>query len=230
MRKLLSGESLIPLSSEKNLSPWRRVRNLSAMHLVCLDLEGVLLPEFWIAAAEATGIDALRRTTREEPDYDVLMRYRLDVLNEHQITLPVLYEAIRDLKPLPGAVEFLAWLESQTRVIILSDTFTQFAKPLMAQLQHPTLFCHQLVTTPEGRILDYMLRIPDHKRLSVEAFRKLNFKVISAGDSYNDLTMLKASDAQILFRPPDSLVAEYPDYPVARNHRELRSLIEQQLD
>lgn len=196
------------------------------MDLVCLDLEGVLLPEFWIAVAEATNIPELRRTTRDEPDYDVLMRYRLDLLEKHDLTLPAIYEAIRDLEPLPGAIEFTAWLQAQTRLILLSDTFTQFAAPLMAQLGNPTLFCHELEVDEAGRIRDYRLRQPDQKRKAVHAFKNLNFRVIAAGDSWNDLTMLQSADHAILFRPPDSLREAEPRMPVAHDHTELRQILE----
>jgi len=196
------------------------------MHLVCLDLEGVLLPEFWIAVAEATGIEALKRTTRDEPDYDVLMRYRLKILDEHGLTIDKIYDAIRDLKPLPGAVEFVEWLTSENRLIILSDTFVQFAKPLMAQLGNPTMFCHDLIIDDSGRITDYRLRQPDQKRKAIEALKKLNFKLIAAGDSYNDLTMIQSADHGIFFRPPAKMVEEYPDFPVVETHAELRAELE----
>lgn len=196
------------------------------MHLVCLDLEGVLLPECWIAVAEATGIDELRRTTRDEPDYDRLMRYRLEILDQHGLTLPAIEEIVQSLEPLPGATEFTAWLVSQTRLIILSDTFVQFAAPLMGKLGHPTLFCHELVVAPGGRITDYALRQADQKRHAVNAFKALNFTVTAAGDSYNDLTMIDAADHGILFRPPQRLVDERPDLPVTRNHADLRAALE----
>ena len=195
------------------------------MDIVCLDLEGVLLPEFWIAVADATGIDALRRTTRDEPDYDVLMRYRLDVLNQHQLTLPAIHEAIRDLEPLPGAVALTQWLMRRTRLIILSDTFTQFAEPLMAKLGNPTLFCHELAVDSSGTILDYHLRQPDQKRKAVLALQSLNFRVIAAGDSWNDRTMLQTADLGILFRPPQTLVDAEPSLPVTHTHPELQSVI-----
>lgn len=196
------------------------------MHVVCLDLEGVLLPEFWIAVAEATGLPQLRRTTRDEPDYDVLMRYRLRILEEHGLTLPRIHQAIHHLEPLPGAVEFIQWLVAQTRVIILSDTFVQFATPLMAKLGNPTLFCHELEVDPEGRILNYRLRQKDQKRKAVEALRSLAFQVIAAGDSYNDLSMLEAAHHGILFRPPPKLQEEYPHFPVTQTHAELRFCLE----
>lgn len=196
------------------------------MKLVCLDLEGVLLPEFWIAVAELTGIPELRRTTRDEPDYDVLMRYRLDILDKHGLTIHKIYEAIADLEPLPGAVEFTQWLVTQTRLIILSDTFVQFAAPLMAKLGNPTLFCHELEIDAAGRITGYRLRQPDQKRKAVEAFRSLNFEIIASGDSYNDVTMLKAAHHGIMFRPPEKMIAEFPQFPVVQTHAELRAKLE----
>lgn len=199
------------------------------MKLVCLDLEGVLLPEFWVAVAEATGIEGLKRTTRDEPDYDVLMRYRLGLLDQHGLTIDRIYDAIRDLKPLPGAVEFVQWLESETRLIILSDTFEQFAKPLMAHLGYPTLFCHTLEIDSLGKITNYRLRQPDQKRKAVLALQSLNFEVIAAGDSYNDLTMLQTAEHGILFCPPDSMRTAYPDFPVTLNHEELRAAIAERL-
>lgn len=199
------------------------------MHLVCLDLEGVLLPEFWIAVAERTGIPELRRTTRDEPDYDVLMHYRLDILARHNLTLPKIHAAIADLEPLPGALELTQWLMANTRLIILSDTFLEFARPMMAKLGHPTLFCHGLVIGPEGQVLDYRLRQQDQKRKAVEAFKALNFFVIAAGDSYNDLSMLRAADRGILFRPTDKFAQENADLPVTTAHSELQAAIAQYL-
>lgn len=177
--------------------------------IVALDLEGVLVPEIWIAVAERTGIEALRRTTRDEPDYDVLMRYRLDLLAEHGLTLSRIDEVIAGLTPLPGAIAFLDELRTRTQVVILSDTFEQFAHALMAQLHWPTLLCHRLVVA-DDRIVDYRLRMGDPKRAAVQAFRSLNYRVISAGDSYNDTTMLLASDAGFLFHAPDNVIAEFP--------------------
>lgn len=202
---------------------------LGRVHAVCLDLEGVLLPEFWVAVAESTGIEALKRTTRDEPDYDRLMRYRLGILKEHGLTLPAIYEAIRDLEPLDGAVEFTRWLVSRTRLIILSDTFEEFAAPLMAKLGHPTLFCHRLEISEAGEITGYRLRMKDHKRHAVMALQGLNFEVTAAGDSYNDLSMIKQAEHGIFFRPPASLREEEPCFPVAENHAELRSALEARL-
>lgn len=196
------------------------------MQIICLDLEGVLIPEIWIAFAEKTGIEALKRTTRDEPDYDTLMRYRLDILNEHQLKLKDIEAVIGTLDPLPGAVEFVEWVSSQTRLVILSDTFTQFAGPLMAKLGHPTLFCHELAVSDSGQITDYCLRIKDHKRKAVEAFKSLNFETFAAGDSYNDLSMIECADHKALFCPPERLIKERPDLSVASNHLELRAFIE----
>ena len=199
---------------------------MNRMQIVCLDLEGVLVPEIWIAFAEKTGVEALRRTTRDEPDYDVLMRHRLGILAEHGFTLSQIQEVIATLEPLPGAVDFLNKLRSKYELIILSDTFNQFAGPLLKQLGRPTLFCHELEVDDDDLITDYRLRIPDHKRKTVQHLQKLNFEVIAAGDSYNDLGMLKTADHCIFFRPPDSLAADYPDVPMAREHPELLAHIE----
>ena len=166
------------------------------MHLVCLDLEGVLVPEVWIAVAESTGISELARTTRDEPDYDKLMCYRLDLLDRHNLTLPAIRKIIENLEPITGAKAFIDWLKIRTRTIILSDTFEQFADHLMAKLDHPVLFCHSLLVEGGGRITGYKLRQADQKRRAVEAFRSLDFRVIAVGDSYNDLSMLQAVLAQ----------------------------------
>jgi phosphoserine / homoserine phosphotransferase len=195
------------------------------MHLVCLDLEGVLLPEFWIAVADRTGIPELRRTTRDEPDYDVLMRGRLALLERHHLTLPAIHEAIRDLEPLPGAVEFTTWLKGVAPLIILSDTFSQFAAPLMAKLGNPTLFCHELEVDASGRITGYKLRQKDQKKKAVESLRALNFNVIAAGDSFNDLSMLRAANSAILFCPTDAFAKANPDLPVALTHNALKAEI-----
>ncbi len=199
------------------------------MNIVCLDLEGVLIPEIWIAFAEKTGIEALKRTTRDEPCYDTLMRYRLDILDKEGFKLSDIEEVIGTLDPLPGAKEFVEWVTSQTRLVILSDTFSQFAGPLMAKLGNPTLFCHDLVIDETGRIADYKLRLKDHKRKAIEAFKALNFDTFAAGDSYNDLSMIDAADNKSLYCPPERLITERPELSVARNHAELRSIIEQVL-
>ena len=200
------------------------------MNIVCLDLEGVLIPEIWIAFAEKTGVDALRRTTRDEPDYDTLMRYRLDILDKEGFKLADIQEVIGTLDPLPGAKEFVKWVTSETRLVILSDTFSQFAGPLMAKLGNPTLFCHELVIDSDNRIADYKLRLKDHKRKAVEAFRTLHFDTIAAGDSYNDLSMIDSADKGILFCPPERLIKERPELPVAKNHAELRAMIEESIN
>ena len=196
------------------------------MNIVCLDLEGVLIPEIWIAFAEKTGIEELKRTTRDEPCYDTLMRYRLDILDHHQFKLADIEAVISTLDPLPGAVNFVKWVSAKTRFVILSDTFSQFAGPLMTKLGNPTLFCHELIIDDTNRIADYQLRIPDHKRKAVEAFKTLNFSTFAAGDSYNDLAMIDVADHKSLFCPPERLVLERPELPVASTHDELREIIE----
>lgn len=190
--------------------------------IACLDLEGVLTPEIWINVAERTGIEALRRTTRDEPDYDKLMRYRIDILETHNLGLPDIQDVIGSMKPLDGAGEFLDWLRTRFQVIILSDTFEEFASPLMAQLGHPTLFCNSLVVDERKRIVGHRIRIRDGKRKAVMALKLLNFDVVAAGDSYNDTTMLDEADHGILFRPPDNVVREFPQFPVTRTYSELR--------
>jgi len=195
---------------------------------VTLDLEGVLIPEVWIAVAERTSVDGLRRTTRDEPDYDVLMRYRLDLLAEHGLTMSLVEDVIAGLSPLDGAREFLDELRSRTQVILLSDTFEQFGRPFMRQLGWPTLFCHRLVVD-DDRIVDYRLRQPDQKRRSVEALHELNYRVIAAGDSYNDTTMLAAADAGFLFRAPDNVIEEFPQFPALTTYDDLLSAITDQL-
>ena len=189
--------------------------------VACLDLEGVLVPEIWINVAERTGIAALRRTTRDEPDYDKLMRGRLAILDEHTLGLPDIQAVIDGMAPLDGALAFLDWLRSRTQVIILSDTFAQFAQPLMRKLGWPTLFCHTLEVEPSGRVAGYRLRIADGKRQAVEALQAINFHVVAAGDSYNDTSMLKAADAGILFRPPANVIADFPQFPVTTTYDEL---------
>ena len=196
------------------------------MRIVCLDLEGVLVPEIWIAFAEKTGVYELTRTTRDEPDYEVLMNYRLDILNENNFTLGQIKEVIESLEPLPGAIEFTEILRSKYELIILSDTFREFAGPLMKKLGFPCLFCHELEVSND-LIKSVKLRLPDHKRKSVQYLQKLNFEVVAAGDSYNDLGMLKTANHCMLFNPPDQLVQEYPDMPVGRNYEQLMSFIDQ---
>ncbi len=193
--------------------------------LACLDLEGVLIPEIWIAVAEKTGIKKLRLTTRDIPDYDELMRGRLKILDEHNLKLADIQEVIGTLSPLEGAKEFLDWLKSEFQVIILSDTFYQFAGPLMEKLGHPTLFCNELIVNDDGCITNYRLRQPDGKTKAVTALKGLNFQVIAAGDSYNDTGMLKVADAGILFRPPDNVVEEFPQFPVTHTYDEFKKTL-----
>lgn len=195
------------------------------MHIVCLDLEGVLVPEIWIEFSRRTGIAELAKTTRDEPDYDKLMRGRIDILGARGLGLPDIQAVIAGMQPLEGAREFLDWLRDEYQVVILSDTYYQFAAPLMRALGYPTLFCHELVVEPGGRVSDYRLRMPDQKRASVQAFRELNFRTIAAGDSYNDTAMLAEADAGILFCPPDNVVAEFPQFPVTRDYDELRRAV-----
>ena len=192
--------------------------------IVTLDLEGVLVPEIWIAVAERTGIDALRRTTRDEPDYDRLMRYRIELLDRHGLTMSLIADVIAGLSPLDGARQFLDDLRARTQVVLLSDTFEQFGRPLMAQLGWPTLFCHQLVIA-DDRIVDYRLRMADQKRHAVDALRALNYRVVAAGDSYNDTAMLAAADAGFLFRAPANVRAEFPQFPALDTYDDLRDSI-----
>ncbi len=195
------------------------------MHLVCLDLEGVLVPEIWISFAEATEIEELKLTTRDVADYNVLMKRRLRILEENGLKLPDIQAVIERMEPLPGASEFLEKLNGMTQVIILSDTFTQFAQPLMKKLKWPTLFCNTLVLDSERAVVNYRLRIKDGKKKSVEAFRTIGYDVVAAGDSYNDISMLETAKRGVLFRPPDTIKDEYPQFPVAHNHDELLAVI-----
>lgn len=196
--------------------------------IVTLDLEGVLVPEIWVAVAETTGIDALRRTTRDEPDYDVLMRYRLDILDEHGLSMSKIGEVIATLSPLPGAADFLRELRSQTQVVLLSDTFEQFARPLMAQLDWPTIWCHRL-TVEDDRITGYRLRKEDPKLAAVRALQSLNYRVIAAGDSYNDTTMLLGADAGFLFNAPDNVRGEFPGLAAFDRYDDLLTAIRTEL-
>jgi len=200
------------------------VTNSEQQMIVTLDVEGVLVPEIWIAVAERTGIDGLRRTTRDEPDYDVLMRYRLELLDEHGLSMSLIEEVIADLEPLDGARAFLDELRAETQVILLSDTFEQFARPLMRHLGWPTVLCHRLVVTGD-RIVDYQLRQPNQKQRAVEALRALNYRVVAAGDSYNDTTMLGAADAGFLFHAPANVIAEFPQFPALDTYEDLLTAI-----
>lgn len=195
----------------------------TAVEIACLDLEGVLVPEIWINVARKTGIDALLATTRDIPDYDVLMTQRLRILDEHGLKIGDIQEVIEGLGPLDGAVDFLEWLKSEFQVVILSDTFYEFAKPLMRQLGWPTLFCHRLGIAPDGRVEAYHLRMPDQKREAVKRFHELKFKVIASGDSYNDTSMLGEADRGILFCPPQNVIDEFPQFPVANDYEQLRT-------
>jgi len=194
--------------------------------IVCLDLEGVLVPEIWIEVSRRAGIPALARTTRDEPDYDKLMRGRLALLAEHGLRLADLQQAIAGMAPLEGACEFLDALRARHQVVILSDTFYEFARPLMAQLGWPVLFCHRLETDAAGFVSGYRLRMPDQKRAAVNALRGLNFGVVAAGDSFNDTAMLGAAHAGIFFRPPPAIAAQFPQHPVTQTYGELAAAIE----
>lgn len=192
------------------------------MEIACLDLEGVLVPEIWINFAEKTGIEELKATTRDIPDYDVLMKQRLSILNEHKLGLNEIQEVIDSLGPMEGALEFVDWLRERFQVVILSDTFYEFAQPLMRQLRWPTLFCHRLEVADDGRIVDYKLRQKDPKRSSVKAFHSLNYCCIAAGDSYNDTTMLGEAEAGILFKAPQNVIEEFPQYPAVHTYEDLK--------
>ncbi len=197
------------------------------MDVVCLDLEGVLVPEIWIAFAEKTGIDAFKATTRDVPDYDELMQMRLGHLDSNGLKLADIHAVIGTLAPLPGAREFLDDLRQHYQVIILSDTFYEFSKPLMAQLNWPTIFCHRLEIAADGSVTDYRLRQPDPKRASVKALHALNYRVFAAGDSFNDTTMLSEADAGFLFHAPENVITEFPQFPAADDYAELRAMIDE---
>ncbi|MGB4582697.1 MAG: bifunctional phosphoserine phosphatase/homoserine phosphotransferase ThrH [Rhodoferax sp.] len=196
------------------------------MQLVCLDLEGVLVPEIWIEFARRTGIPELSRTTRDEPDYDKLMAYRLALLKTHQLGLPDIQKVISEMGPMAGARDFLDALRRDYQVIILSDTFYEFAMPLMDQLNMPVLFCHKLEADADGFLVNYQLRMPNQKKEAVQRFRELQFHVIAAGDSYNDTAMLAEANAGILFHPPQNVIDEFPQFPVTMNYAELRAQID----
>lgn len=192
------------------------------MELACLDLEGVLIPEIWIEFANKTGIEELKATTRDIPDYDVLMKQRLRILEENNLKIDDIQEVIATLSPLEGAKEFIDWLRERFQVIILSDTFYEFAQPLMRQLGFPTLFCHKLEVSEEGYITDYKLRQVDPKRQSIRSFQLLNYRCIAAGDSYNDTTMLKQAEAGILFKSPQNVIDEFPQFPAVHTYEDLK--------
>jgi phosphoserine / homoserine phosphotransferase len=193
------------------------------VEIACLDLEGVLIPEVWINVAEKTGIEALRATTRDIPDYDELMRQRLGILDEHDLGIRDIQEVIATMSPLEGAQECLDWLRENFQVVILSDTFYEFAEPFMRQLGWPTLLCHRLVIDDQGRVADYAIRQTDPKRQSVRAFQGLNYRCIATGDSYNDTSMLAQAEAGILFCPPQNVIDEFPQFPVANDYDALRA-------
>ncbi|MGB3623438.1 MAG: bifunctional phosphoserine phosphatase/homoserine phosphotransferase ThrH [Ketobacter sp.] len=192
------------------------------MELACLDLEGVLVPEIWISFAEKTGIEELKATTRDIPDYDVLMKQRLSILNQHKLGLKEIQQVIDTLAPMDGALEFVDWLRERFQVVILSDTFYEFAQPLMRQLRWPTLFCHRLEVAEDGKIVDYKLRQKDPKRASIKAFHSLNYRCIAAGDSYNDTTMLSEAEAGILFKAPQKVIDEFPQFPSVTTFDDLK--------
>jgi phosphoserine / homoserine phosphotransferase len=195
------------------------------MYIVCSDLEGVFVPEVWINVADKTGINELRRTTRDEPDYNLLMHSRMKILDQHALKLHDIQHVIEQIQPLPGANDFIGWVKERTQLIVVSDTFIQFADPLMKQLGRPTLFCHTLVMDETNRIIDYKLRQPDPKRKTVEALQGLKYQVIAMGDSYNDISMLKQADVGILFRPPQNVIKDYPEFPVVNDYEELKKIL-----
>ena len=204
-------------------------KNGKKMNIVCLDLEGVLVPEIWVAFAEATGIPELKKTTRDEPDYNVLMKYRLDILNEHGLGLKEIQDTIATLSPLPGAKEFLDELRDLTQVVIVSDTFDQFAKPLMKQLGMPTIFCNTLIVADDGKITDYQMRIENSKYSTVKGLQAIGFDTIASGDSFNDLGMIKASKAGFLFKTTDAIKEANPDVPAVESYAELLAGIKKAL-
>ena len=197
------------------------------MNIVCLDLEGVLVPEIWIAFSEASGIPELRRTTRDEPDYDKLMKWRLGILREHGLGLKDIQDTIATIDPMPGAKEFLDALRSETQALILSDTFTQFASPLMKKLGWPTIFCNELEVEEDGMITDYHIRVEKSKLTTVRALQSIGFETIAAGDSYNDLGMIQASKAGILFRSTEQIKKDHPELPACETYDDLLALIRQ---
>ncbi len=196
------------------------------MQLICSDLEGVFVPEIWINVAEKTGIEELRVTTRDISDYDLLMKQRLGILETHNLKLKDIQDVIATMDPLPGAPEFMNWMRQRTQVVIVSDTFTQFAAPLMEKLGWPTLLCNTLIIDDVDHVADYRLRQKDGKRKVVEAFSSLNYEVIAMGDSYNDITMLKTAAHGILFRPPSNVIEEYPEFPVTQDYNQLREVLD----
>ena len=195
------------------------------MYIICADLEGVFVPEIWINVAKHTGINELRLTTRDINDYNALMRHRLDILRQHGLTLHVIQHVISGIKPLPGAVEFITWIRKRTQLIIVSDTFTEFADPLLEKLGRPTLFCNHLTVDHLGNIADYKLRQPDSKMKVTEALQSLSYKIIAIGDSYNDINMLRKAEVGILYRPPQNVIKDHSDLPVVNSYEELKNII-----
>jgi len=198
---------------------------MADMYVICSDLEGVFVPEVWVNVAKKTGIDKLKLTTRDIQNYDELMNYRIKILDEEKLRLKDIQNVISQIKPLDGALEFLEWCKELARLVVVSDTFVEFADPLMAQLNRPLLLCHSLVVDNDNMIRGYKIRQPDPKRKTVQAFQSLEYKVLAFGDSYNDVSMLKQADVGILYCPPDNVVKDYPEFPVARNYDELKSEI-----
>lgn len=203
---------------------------MTDMHILCSDLEGVFVPEIWINVAIRTGIEELKLTTRDIPDYHVLMKKRLDILDRHNLKLSDIQNVIEQMDPLDGAFDFLEEIRADHQIIVVSDTFVEFAGPLMKKLNNPTLFCNSLEVDSQGRITGYRLRQEDGKTKTVRALKSLNFKVVAFGDSYNDIGMLKQADAAILFKPPENIASEFPQFPVTHEYHELKRLIEQSVD
>ena len=197
------------------------------MHIVCCDLEGVWVPEVWINVSKKTGIEELKLTTRDIRDYDELMRYRLKILDKNNLKLKDIQEVISTIRPLEGALEMINWIKSVTRLVVVSDTFTEFADPLIRQLDYPLLFCHSLEVNEDNRIIGYNLRQKDPKRQVIKALKSLNYTVIAFGDSYNDISMLQEADKAFLYKPPQNVINDFPDFPIASNYSEMRDLLEQ---
>ncbi len=195
------------------------------MYIICSDLEGVWVPEVWINVAKKTGISELRLTTRDIKDYDELMQYRLKILKKHNLKLKDIQDVIATIEPLDGALETMEWIKEKTQLIVVSDTFVEFAEPLMAQLNRPTLFCHSLTVDNDNNVVGYKLRQKDPKRKVVQALKSLEYKVLAFGDSYNDITMLEEADSAVLFKPPQNVIEDYPGFPVATNYTELKELL-----
>lgn len=195
------------------------------MYVICSDLEGVFVPEVWINVANKTGIEELRLTTRDISDYDVLMKGRIKILKERGLTLKDIQDVIETIQPLPGALDFISWAKERTQLIVVSDTFIQFADPMMKKLGRPTLFCHTLVIDEQNMIIDYKLRQKDPKRRTAEALQSMNYQVIGMGDSYNDINMLKQAEVGILFRPPENVIKDYPEFPVANDYETLKYIL-----